>query len=59
LLVGLSLLPGCLAMSEKLNFGELPKSGLFAAAAAIPNENVEDVLAALVVVDDVAAGVEN
>jgi hypothetical protein len=61
LLVGLSSLDVCLAKSEKLNFGELPKSGLFADAAAVaPNENVEDVFVVVVVVDvDVAAGVEN
>ncbi len=51
LLVGLSLLDVCLAISEKLNFGVLLKSGLFADAAAVDwNENVEDVFAVVVAV---------
>ncbi len=59
LLVGLSLLVVCFAKSEKLNFGEFPKSGL-SPAAVDPNVNVDDddVLAAVVEVV-VADGVEN
>ncbi len=54
MLVGLSLLDVCLAMSEKLNFGTLLKNGLFADAAAVDwNENIEDAFAVVV------AGVEN
>ncbi len=58
LLVDLSLLVVCLAKSEKLNFGVLPKSGLLSDAAVVPNENVDDVVPVVVAVD-VALGVEN
>ena len=45
----------CLASSEKLNFGTLPKSALFDGDVPAPNENIGDVLDA----PDVAVEVEN
>lgn len=56
MLVGLSLLGVCLAMSEKLNLGALPNNGW---PPGPPNENVDDVFVVVVGAVDVAPGVEN